>query len=265
MLSVVVAFLAVARYAGAVTFDGPCPKIKGPPFTCEKEFGSSKKFYVMAHLPTTNHTLNFFYSPAEDLECLQATLNCYGDADTSDEKLLAETSMFFTIERLYLEPDEVEIPPPPHDDNENGFVPDMEIFSPLILAEHVDLMHNDGASVYHTDFYRGIDDCTGMKEKMWTNMTVVKTVPKQYTVLWGCHDLPGGKHEEGAWILGYRKNYTDIKKKHLDEAIKVLTDMKSSAAHKDFRINKMETFAVEACPRMAGVDMDVFGTCRTGV
>jgi hypothetical protein len=261
IILLIVAIVSIGQIAEAVTFDGPCPHIKGPPFSCAKEFGSSKKYFVMAHLPTTNYTLNLYYSPVEDLKCLQATIHCYGDADTSDEKLLADTSMFFAMEHLQLETVDMALnasPPPTMD----GV--DEEIYSPLILAEHIDLQHNDGAVLYHPEFYRAIDNCTVMKEKMWTNMTVVKTVPHQYTVLWGCHNLPNGKHEEGAWILGYRKNYTDIKAKHFEAAMKELTDLKSSATHKDYIINEMKEFSVAGCAAAPKMDMDVFGGCRVG-
>lgn len=67
-----------------------------------------------------------------------------------------------------------------------------------------------------------------------------------YAILWGCTNLPNNKHEQGAWILGYKNDFTNASK-FLDQALRV--DLKfSNALFRDFIMyNETYTGNITAC------------------
>jgi hypothetical protein len=49
-------------------------------------------------------------------------------------------------------------------------------------------------------------------ETFWNSVSIVNYVKHLYAVLWGCRNLPNNKHEQGAWILGYKSNFSEASK-----------------------------------------------------
>jgi hypothetical protein len=82
------------------------------------------------------------------------------------------------------------------------------------------------------DFNYVIDD-DDFCFRVMKNVKMVKFVANQFAVLYGCVATDEDKHEEGAWILGF-KNNTAESLKHLNEAFKYLNN--SLAKFEDFKV-----------------------------
>lgn len=62
------------------------------------------------------------------------------------------------------------------------------------------------------------DDC--QPANFWSSVHIVNYVPDLYAVLWGCRNLTNNQNEQGAWILGYKDNFS-LAAKMLDQALTV--------------------------------------------
>jgi hypothetical protein len=69
-------------------------------------------------------------------------------------------------------------------------------------------------------------------ESFWNSVSIVNYVKHLYAVLWGCRNLTNNKHEQGAWILGYKNNFAEATK-HLNQAFFVDLNF-TKASIKDF-------------------------------
>lgn len=77
----------------------------------------------------------------------------------------------------------------------------------------------------------------------WNSVNIVNYVHRLYAVLWGCRELPNSQHEEGAWILGYKKNFSEAAKM-LDQALTVDLNF-TKASTKDYVLHN-QTYAGNA-------------------
>lgn len=85
------------------------------------------------------------------------------------------------------------------------------------------------------------DDCE--PANFWNSANLVSYVPRLYAVIWGCRDLPNSKHEQGAWVLGYKSSFGEATKK-LDQAMIVDLNF-ARAPMRDFILHN-QTYAGNA-------------------
>jgi hypothetical protein len=79
------------------------------------------------------------------------------------------------------------------------------------------------------------EDC--VPAAFWNSVNIVNYVKHLYAVFWGCRNLPNNKHEQGAWILGYKQNFSEASK-FLDHALSVDLNFTKSLS-KDYILHSL--------------------------
>lgn len=77
-------------------------------------------------------------------------------------------------------------------------------------------------------------------------MNIVNYVKHLYAVLWGCRNLPNNKQEQGAWILGYKNNFTEASK-FLTQALFVDLNFSNSSIKDYILYNQTYSKKTTAC------------------
>lgn len=79
----------------------------------------------------------------------------------------------------------------------------------------------------------------------WNSVNIVNYVQHLYAVLWGCRNLSNNRHEQGAWILGNKANFSEASN-FLNQALVDLNFTRSLS--KDYILyNQTYTGNVTAC------------------
>lgn len=74
------------------------------------------------------------------------------------------------------------------------------------------------------------DDC--LISHLWNSFHIVSYEKNSYAILWGCRNISDEKHEQGAWVLGFKKNFSEAAKL-LDRFLNVDLSF-AKASSKDF-------------------------------
>lgn len=185
-------------------YDGQCPThtpLKN--FVCSEKFGKGLKFRVLAHLPTTNETLNLFHNPMGDILDLEFQLKCAGvdneHIDENEFKDIIEFHMFC------------------NDTEVKGLNFIMIKFKLLLFLFHIG--ENFAFGCNHKSLSVPTNKFEVIKypnckspPKIWDNAALIQYVEKSYAVLWGCRALGNNKNEQGAYVLGLSDNWTGSEK-----------------------------------------------------
>lgn len=83
--------------------------------------------------------------------------------------------------------------------------------------------------------------------RIMQNVKLVKFVANEFVILHGCSDCSDGEHEEGAWILGFRSNFSESMR-HLSEALDFL---KISAA----KVENFHVYNFSATENLTGTEV----------
>lgn len=208
-------------------YDGPCPHFNPiKDFVCSEKLGKGLKFRVLAHLPTSNQTLNLFHNPMGDIEDLEFQLKCAGvDNEHIDENEYKDTVEF----HMFCNDTEVK-----------GTIFSIHTwilytkfgFLCFNLDEHFAFGCNHKSLSIPTSKFEVIKYPDCKLPPIWAHVAILNYVEKEYVLLWGCRELGNNKNEQGAYVLGFSDNLTRGEKSLNDAFNKDLKFTK--VAKKDF-------------------------------